>query len=353
MLFCTNTLATWCEEPTHWKRPWYWERLKAGGEGYDRGWDGWMASLTQWTWVWASSGRWGRTGKPDVLQSMKSQRVGHDWGTEWQIVPTAGPVHPLRSHFQLVQPWDLRWSGCSWGQFERAVTRTHHATWLAWCTGTSVGQWRGLKTAHLLGWPAGLPSMGNKVTYGPHWPHLPPNRREVAGVWPKACSSQPGKVFLFHLHLKDFFLSLFNFLKDTCLQCCARFCCTVKWISYMCMCKWLLKHCFGFFIRCHIFPPILFHLLGLDKPSGKMGRSQWMIFSALYESLIQTVRSALSEWKQLWVSVPKTTPWGGRYLRMAIMGLRTWSCSGWWFKTAKDMKQNQQRGSTLGWGLGD
>ena len=49
-------LAIWCEELTHWKRPWCWERLKAGGEGDDRGWDGWMASPTQWPWVWASSG---------------------------------------------------------------------------------------------------------------------------------------------------------------------------------------------------------------------------------------------------------------------------------------------------------
>ena len=50
-------LATWCEELTHWKRPWCWERLKAGGEGDNRGWDSWMASLTQWTRFWASSGR--------------------------------------------------------------------------------------------------------------------------------------------------------------------------------------------------------------------------------------------------------------------------------------------------------
>jgi len=53
-----NTLATWCEELTHLKRPWWCERLKAGGEGDDRGWDGWMASLTQWTWVWVNSGSW-------------------------------------------------------------------------------------------------------------------------------------------------------------------------------------------------------------------------------------------------------------------------------------------------------
>ena len=52
----SNTLATWCEELTHWKRPWCWERLKVG-EGDDRGWDSWMASPTRWTWVWANSGR--------------------------------------------------------------------------------------------------------------------------------------------------------------------------------------------------------------------------------------------------------------------------------------------------------
>ena len=80
----SNTLATWCEELTYWKRHWCWERLKAGGEGDDRGWYGWMASLTQWTRVWASSGYWWRTGKPGVLQSMGSQRVGHDWATEQQ-----------------------------------------------------------------------------------------------------------------------------------------------------------------------------------------------------------------------------------------------------------------------------
>ena len=58
-----------------------WERLKAGQEEDDRGWNGWMASPTQWTWVWASSGRWRRTGKPGVLQSVGSQRAGHDWTT--------------------------------------------------------------------------------------------------------------------------------------------------------------------------------------------------------------------------------------------------------------------------------
>ena len=66
----SDTLATWCKELTHWKRPWYWERLRT--EGDDRGQDGWMGSLTQWTWVWANSGSWQRTGKPGMLQSMGS-----------------------------------------------------------------------------------------------------------------------------------------------------------------------------------------------------------------------------------------------------------------------------------------
>ena len=71
----------WCKELTHWKRPWCWERLRAG-EGDDRGWDGWMASPTWWTWVWVNSGSWWWTGKPGMLQSMGSQRVRPDWVTE-------------------------------------------------------------------------------------------------------------------------------------------------------------------------------------------------------------------------------------------------------------------------------
>ena len=75
-----------CEELTPLKRPWCWERLKARGEGGDRGWDGWKASLNQWTWVWVNSRRCWWTGRPGVLQSMGSQRVGHDWATEQQQV---------------------------------------------------------------------------------------------------------------------------------------------------------------------------------------------------------------------------------------------------------------------------
>ena len=75
----SNTLSTWCEELTHLKRPWCWERLKAGREGDDRGWDGWMASFTRWKWVWANSGNWWWTGRPGVLQSMGLHRVRRDW----------------------------------------------------------------------------------------------------------------------------------------------------------------------------------------------------------------------------------------------------------------------------------
>ena len=78
----SNILATWCEELTYLKRPWCCERLRAGGEGDNRGWDGWMASPAQWAWVWVDSRSWWWTGRPGVLWFMGSQRVGHDWATE-------------------------------------------------------------------------------------------------------------------------------------------------------------------------------------------------------------------------------------------------------------------------------
>ena len=70
--------------PIHRKRPWFWQRLKAGREGDNRGWDGWMASLTQWIWVWANSRRWRRTGKPGMWQSMWWQRVRYDC-EDWTV----------------------------------------------------------------------------------------------------------------------------------------------------------------------------------------------------------------------------------------------------------------------------
>ena len=78
-----STLATCWEELTHLKRPCCWERLKAGGEVDHRGWDGCIASRTQWTWVWVNSRNCWWTGRPGMLQIMGSQRVGHDWATKW------------------------------------------------------------------------------------------------------------------------------------------------------------------------------------------------------------------------------------------------------------------------------
>ena len=92
-----STLATSCEELTHWKRLWCWEGLGAGGEGDDRGWDGWMASPTRCTWVWVNSGSWWWIGRPGVLQFMGSQRVGHDWVTE---------LHWTECRWQVTSGWN-------------------------------------------------------------------------------------------------------------------------------------------------------------------------------------------------------------------------------------------------------
>ena len=77
----SNTLDTWCEELTHLKRPWCWEWLKVGREGDNRGWNGWITSLTQWTWVCVNSGSWWWTGRPGCCDPWGC-RVGHDRATE-------------------------------------------------------------------------------------------------------------------------------------------------------------------------------------------------------------------------------------------------------------------------------
>ena len=88
----SNTLPTSCEKLTHLKRPWCWERLKTREEGGDdRGWDGWMASPTQWTWVWMDSGSWWWTGRPGVLQSTGS----YGWVTELMSVESVMPSNYL------------------------------------------------------------------------------------------------------------------------------------------------------------------------------------------------------------------------------------------------------------------
>ena len=99
-----NTLATWCEELTHRKGPWCWERLKAGRDGDNRGWDGWMASQTQWTWVWVNSRSWWCTGRPGMLQSMGSSRVRHNWATElnWRF---QYPLSKTELKDVMLTPW--------------------------------------------------------------------------------------------------------------------------------------------------------------------------------------------------------------------------------------------------------
>ena len=87
----SNTLATWCEELTHWKRSWCWEEKGTIEHG-------WMASPTRWTWVWVGSGSWWWTGKPGVLESMGSQRVGYDWVIE---------LNRTEQGWCLIPPWFL------------------------------------------------------------------------------------------------------------------------------------------------------------------------------------------------------------------------------------------------------
>ena len=100
-----NTLATLCEELTHLKKPWCWERLKAGGEGMTE-WDGWMASPIQRTWVWANFRREWRTGKPGVLQSMGLQRVTllSDWTVE-VILDEKGRFGDLKKGRLWISSW--------------------------------------------------------------------------------------------------------------------------------------------------------------------------------------------------------------------------------------------------------
>ena len=96
---------------THWKRPWSWERLKAGGDRDNRGWDGWVALPTQWTWVWASSGSWWWTGKPGLWQSMGLQRVRHDWVTELNFFGWPSLVSQLIKNLPVMQETWVRFLG--------------------------------------------------------------------------------------------------------------------------------------------------------------------------------------------------------------------------------------------------
>ena len=144
-------MATSCEELTHWKGLWCWEGLGAGGEGDNRAWDVWMASLTRWTWVWVNSGSWWWTGRPGVLWFMGSQRVGHDWATDliWSEVvsnffcdpmdcsPPGSSVHGISQSRKLELVAISFSRGSSWPRDQIHVSSIgmrilyHWATWEA------------------------------------------------------------------------------------------------------------------------------------------------------------------------------------------------------------------------------
>ena len=119
-----STLGTWCEELTHLKRPWCWERLKVRREWDNRGWDVLMAILTRWTWIWVNSESWWWTGRPGVLWFMGLWRVGHDWATELNWTEAWRIQESLKSRWR-----DWPWTGGithvprSWGKDKWSVHR--------------------------------------------------------------------------------------------------------------------------------------------------------------------------------------------------------------------------------------
>ena len=123
----SSALTTWCKELTHWKRFWYWEMLKADGEGDNRGWDAGMASPTQWTWVWASSRSWWWTRKPGELQSMGSQRVRYNWAKElnWTDAELLGYFCTLAFPCEF-GTWCSRWNTLNKGAEHRFIQNFHN-----------------------------------------------------------------------------------------------------------------------------------------------------------------------------------------------------------------------------------
>ena len=136
------------------KRLWCWEGLGARGEGDNRGWDGWMASLTRWTWVLVNSGSWWWTGRPDVLQFMGSQRVGHDWATDliwsdlmvWCGLVAQFPTRcnpkdcslPGSSVHGILQARIMQWVAIS---FSRGSSQCRDGTWFSYTAGRFFTDW--------------------------------------------------------------------------------------------------------------------------------------------------------------------------------------------------------------------
>ena len=138
-----------CEELTHLKRPWCCEGLKAGGEEDNRGWDGWMASLTQWAWVWVNSGSWWWTGRPGMLQSMGLQRVRHNWATElnWTGCNIGVLFNVLKSKENVFpgSEWD---SECGYGVWNLKKCTLRCWSYMEWKSHSLAGS----DTVYLCGW---------------------------------------------------------------------------------------------------------------------------------------------------------------------------------------------------------
>ena len=108
----SSTLATWYKELTHWQRPWCWERLRTKGKEGDRAWDDWMASLTQWAWVWVNSGSWWWIGRPFMLWFMESQ--SWTWLSDWT---------------------QLNWCWKDWRLEKKGTTEDEMVGWHHWLNG--------------------------------------------------------------------------------------------------------------------------------------------------------------------------------------------------------------------------
>ena len=121
--FCT--VATWCEELIHWKRPGCWERLKARRKGDDRGWDGWMASPTRWMWVWVNSGSWWWTGRPDVLRSWGRKESDTTEQLNWSDTILAMERWSVYLDSKVVK------KGIFWNQ-ENLKTHSQSSDWSEW-----------------------------------------------------------------------------------------------------------------------------------------------------------------------------------------------------------------------------
>ena len=130
----SNALATWCEELIHLERPWCWQTMMVRGEGDDRGWDGWMASPTQWTWVWVGSRSWWWTGKPDVLQSMGCKELDMTEQLNWTPISCkSGPITETPYPFLYLASYTAADPGSILGQEDLLENKmATHSSILAW-----------------------------------------------------------------------------------------------------------------------------------------------------------------------------------------------------------------------------